>query len=114
MKRDFRVYLDDILESIERIEEYTKGIAENEFMDTVPLQDAVVRRFEIIGEAVKHIPEEIKQKYPAVEWKKVAGARDIFSHEYFGVKLDRVWDTIINDLPLFKEQTEKILKDYSK
>lgn len=114
MKRDFRVYLDDVLESITRIKEYTESIDEEEFLKNVPVQDAVIRRFEIIGEAVKNIPDEIKQKYPAVEWKKVAGARDIFSHEYFGVKLDRVWDTIINDLPLFKEQTEKILKDYSK
>lgn len=113
MKRDFRVYLDDILESITRIEEYIKGISEEEFLKNVPTQDAAIRRFEIIGEAVKHIPDEIKQKYPGVEWKKIAGARDIFVHEYFGVGLNRVWGTIISDLPAFKEQIEKIIKEYS-
>lgn len=61
------------------------------------IQDAVVRRLEIIGKAVKHIPDEIKQKHREVEWKKIAGARDIFAHEYFGVRLERVWDTITRE-----------------
>lgn len=113
MKRDFRVYLDDILESVERIQEDPRKVSEEDFMNTISLQDAVVRRFEIIGEAVKNIPDDIKQKYPKVEWKKIAGARNIFAHEYFGVRLNRVWDTIIKDLPTFKKQIEKILKDAS-
>lgn len=111
MKRDFRVYLDDILESITRIEEYTKGISVEEFLKNVPIQDAVIRRFEIVGEAVKHIPDKVKHKYSNVEWKKIAGARDIFIHEYFGVGFDRVWDTIVKDLPIFKKHIQKILKE---
>lgn len=74
------------------------------------VQDAVLRRLEIICEAVKHIPDKVKEKHPEVEWKKIAGARDIFVHEYFGIKLERVWDTIANDLLPLKEQVEKLIR----
>ncbi len=113
MNRDFRVYLDDILESIDRIEEYTKKANKTKFARNVQLQDAILRRLEIIGEAAKHLPDEIKQKYPEIEWKKIAGARDIFAHEYFGVKLDRVWDTIIKDIPSLKKQIKSLLVETS-
>lgn len=111
MKRDFRIYLDDILESIEIIQEYTKGKVKEDFNSNVPLQDAVLRRLEIIGEAAKHIPSGIREKYAEVPWKKIAGARDIFAHEYFGVNLERVWKTIKEDIIPFKKQIQKILKD---
>lgn len=114
MKRDFRVYLDDILESIERIQQYTKSKVKEDFSSNVPLQDAVLRRLEIIGEASKHIPAKIKQEHPKVPWKKIAGARDIFAHEYFGVNLERVWKTIKEDIIPFKEQIQKILEDLDK
>lgn len=104
MKRDYKVYLDDIAESIEKIEEYTQGKSWSDFANNTELQDAVLRRLAIIGEAVKHIPSEIKEKYPEVEWKKIAGARNIFVHEYFGVRLERIWDTVIKDLPKLKKQ----------
>lgn len=109
MKRDFRVYIDDVVESIERIEVYTKNLTEHQFVNNVAIQDAIVRRLQIIGEAVKYIPDEIKSSHPEIEWKKIAGARDIFVHEYFGVKLERVWDTIVNDLPGLKAQIKKLL-----
>lgn len=101
------MYFDDITESIERIESYTKDITEDDFMKSVDIQDAVVRRLEIIGEAVKHIPSEIRKKYPKIPWRKIAGARDIFVHEYFGVKLERVWDTIKSDLTSIKGANQK-------
>lgn len=111
MKRNFLVYLDDILESIDRIEEYTKGKTQEDFDSDIAFQDAVLRRLEIIGEAVRHIPDEIKDQYPEVEWKKISGARDVFIHGYFGVKLERVWDTVVNDLPKLKKQVKKILEE---
>ena len=111
MKRDYRVYLDDILESITLIESYTDKISQDKFLNSIETQDAVIRRLEIIGIAVKHIPEEIKNKSPKVPWNNIVGARNIFAHEYFGVQLDRVWDSIVNDLPSLKEQIRELLKE---
>lgn len=114
MKRDIGVFLEDILESIDRIEEYTKDISEEEFYETVSLQDAVIRRFEIVGEAVKRLPQELKDKYSEIPWKEISGTRDILIHEYFGVNLERIWKTIQRDILPFKNRLQNMLKEIDK
>lgn len=111
MKRDVRVYLCDILEAIEKIEEYTKGSSEEDFCAKTQMQDAVLRRLEIIGEAVKHIPPKIRNEHPDIPWKQIAGMRDILVHEYFGVNLKRAFKVVKNDISNLKAVIDQILSD---
>ena len=109
MKRDIGIYLDDIFESIEKIEDYTKGLSEEKFSRNIQIQDAVLRRLAIIGEAVKHLPADFRKKHKQITWKQIAGARDIFIHEYFGIEMQRVWRTIKEDLPELKKMVEELI-----
>ena len=114
MLRDFNVFLKDILQAIERIEEYTKDLSLEDFNKNQLVQDGVVRNLEIIGEAVKHLPKDIQKKHPHVEWKKIAGLRDILIHAYFGIDHDIVWDVITNKVPELKEQVLRIVSKKKK
>lgn len=109
-KRDHIIFLEDILESIKKIERYTKDIDLNKFKKHEMVVDAVIRNFQVIGEAVKNIPKLVKTRYPDVEWKEAAGFRDILIHEYFGIDIEAVRDTIINNLPGFKKHIKQIIK----
>jgi uncharacterized protein with HEPN domain len=114
MPRDFKVFLKDILQAIARIEEYTRDLSYKDFCENQLVQDGVVRNLEIIGEAVKHLPKDVQKKYSSVEWKKIAGLRDILIHAYFGVDRDIVWDVVSNKIPELKEQISLILKKRKK
>ena len=112
-KRKPDVYLQDILESIQQIEEYLDGVNEYEFYKNSEKQDAVLRRLEIIGEAVKHISDDIRNAYNNVPWRKIAGMRDIIIHEYFGVTLSMIWVVTERDLPDLKSKIKEIISTES-
>ena len=114
MPRDYKVFLKDIANAIERIEEYTVKLSYEDFYKNRLVQDAVVRNLEIIGEAVKHLPDDIQRKYPDIEWKKIAGLRDILIHAYFGVDHEIVWDVIKNKVPELKKQISEIIRKRKK
>jgi len=109
MKKDFIIYLEDIIDAITHIVEYTTNSTQEVFEKDDYMQDAVIRRFEIIGEAVKHIPEDFRKSHPEIPWKLATGMRDVLIHNYNEVNFERLWKTIKEDLPQFKKQIKTLL-----
>ena len=108
MKRDYKLYLNDIKESVRYIEEYLKGVSEEDFKKDKKLQDAVVRRLEIIGEASRNIPKSLKEKNKHINWFNLSQFRDFIAHSYYELSLNRLWDTIKKEIPFVKEGLKKI------
>ena len=108
MKRDIGLFVEDIKESIKNIEDFSKGLTKEKFSKDNLRQSAVIRQLEIIGEAVKNIPNSFREKFSKIPWKEIAGFRDVLSHAYFGVSMDRVWNIIKIDLPELKRELDKI------
>jgi uncharacterized protein with HEPN domain len=111
MTRDARLYLQDIVDSINKIQKYTDNMTLEEFELNDMAVDAVARNFEIIGEAATRVTDDIKEMYPDVPWFKMKGMRNIMAHEYFSVDLDIVWDTARKALPFVAEQIKKIIDE---
>jgi uncharacterized protein with HEPN domain len=113
--RPILLYLLDMQSSIERILEYTRDLNIEEFSKNFMVIDAVVRNFEVLGEAAKHIPKPIREEYPEVPWKKMYAMRNMVIHEYFGVDHELIWDIIVNHLPgNLKDLKEVVEKFQSK
>lgn len=111
MPRDFRVYLEDILAAIRKATSYTSGLTQAQFLEDDKTFDAVVRNLEVIGEAAKHLPDETRGVTPDVDWKKIAGLRDILIHEYFGIDGEIVWDIVQHKLPPLETAVKRMLNE---
>jgi len=114
MPRDYKTYIKDILEAIDRIESYAKNLTIDDFSESRLYQDAIIRNLEIIGEAVKRLPKGLIDKYPKIEWKKITGLRDILIHAYFGIDIEIVWDVVQNKIPVLKDQMLLIKSEINK
>lgn len=109
--KDPIIFIKHIMGSIESIESYSKGISKKGFFENKQLQDAVMRRLEIIGEAVKNLPTEFTSKHKAVPWQDIAGTRDKLIHHYFGVDLELTFDIIQTEIPRLKKEINRILAE---
>lgn len=99
MSREYRLYLNDMIEACERVLRYTEGLNAHQFFSSDMVYDAVMRNLEIIGEAAKAIPDEVRTQAPDIEWRKVAGLRDVLAHVYSGIDNQIVWDVIHSKIP---------------
>lgn len=111
MTKDPVIFLKHIIESIEAIEQYTKDLSSEEnFLEDQESQDSVIRRLEIIGEAIKSLPEETKEQATEIAWRKIVAMRNLLIHEYFGIELSLVWRVVHNDLPSLKNEIIALLE----
>jgi len=111
MPRDYRLYLEDIQAAVRNIQLYIQGASFDEFAGDRMRVDAVLHYLELIGEAARHIPEDLRVKYPEVEWRKIAGLRDVIVHKYFGLSPEIVWDILENKLPGLLVVVERMLEE---
>jgi uncharacterized protein with HEPN domain len=108
--RSYGLYVNDILESINRIENYTADLDYDDFIKNDLVKDAVLRNLEVIGEAAKNIPDEVREVFTDIPWRRIIGLRNIVIHEYFGVDFENIWKIIKENIPEVKPYIEQISK----
>ena len=111
MKKEPLIFIQHILENISNIENFSEGLSESKFIGDKLRQNAIVRQIEIMGEAVKNIPDSLKKKHANIPWKEIVGTRDKMIHHYFGVDLEVVWDIVRKDIPKLKVQIKEIFRE---
>jgi uncharacterized protein with HEPN domain len=114
MKRDHQLFIKDIISAMKSIEEFVEGLSLDEVEEDDKTSSAVIRKFEIIGEATRHVPDNLKEKYPDIPWKRMAGMRDRLIHAYFGVDYRLVWEAIKIDIPELKPRLQEVLERLEK
>ena len=108
-KREPTLFLYDILECVAKIEKYVSGMSYDDFESDERTVDAVLRNLEVIGEAARHVPDQLRRMYPDIPWRKIVGLRNVVIHEYFGVDLEIIWEIITRDLPDLKNKIVSML-----
>lgn len=111
MSRDWRLYLDDIAECTRRVAEYTRGMSFEQFVTDTRTYDAVLRNLEIVGEAAKQLPEEVRRRYTEVAWTDVSRFRDRLAHGYHSLQDEIIWRVVQEDVPALRDQVRRILSD---
>lgn len=111
MKRDYRLFIKDMINAMSAIEEFVGELTFEDFIKDDKTLSAVIRKFEIVGEATKNIPDNIRQRYPYIPWKLMAGMRDRLIHAYFGIDYKLVWYTVKTEIPKLKPKLQKILEE---
>ena len=114
MNRDYKLFLKDIIQAMESIEHFVGDKEIEELIEDDMASSAIIRKFEIIGEATKHIPDEMKRRYPKVPWQRMAGMRDRLIHAYFGIDYRLVMNAINTELPKAKEELQNMLSELEK
>lgn len=113
-KRTYKMFVEDILSAMDKISRYIKGFTFEMFEKDEMIIDAIVRNLEIIGEASRNIPEEVREKYPYIPWRRMIGLRNIVIHEYFGIDLDIIWQIISINLPETRSEVKYMLMDFQR